>query len=434
MRKRIVKIKKHAKFITGSLVFLLVSVLIISSVQEIIYSKKNNNYHAFSYEKNNFYIDSVSAFAAFPDVSARSAILIETYSGDIVYELNSKKRLPMASTTKIMTAITAIESGVPLDKVIIITKEMTGAEGSSVYLYENERFTLYDLIYALLLNSANDSAEAIAISIAGSIDKFADMMNDKVKFLNLTDTNFKNPHGLDSDMHYTTAYDLAKISAYALENDIFREICKTQTKIIYPKNSDGTNNETGARYLRNHNKILRIYKDAIGVKTGFTKKSGRCLVSAAERDGTRLVAVTLNASNDWNDHMEMLDYGFANYRNLKLCKENEYQFDINIVNGYKINENGEKISVNTIKCENISAESVILPNSIEKENIKSTVELPRFVYAPIKEGDVTGRIIFTYEEKIVGYSILVSSETVETDIQKKSILSEIIDFFQNIIN
>ena len=419
------KIKTHAKIIIGLLAFILVFIPVISSVQGAILSNTYDNtdinqpaQYAYIHDANDFYAIPVSV--AFPAVSAQGAILLDAKSGDTIYELNSKKRLPMASTTKIMTAIVAIESGVPLDKTIIITKNMTGAEGSSIYLYVGERFALIDLIYALLLNSANDSAEAIAISVAGSIDKFADMMNEKVRELNLTDTNFKNPHGLDSEMHYTTAYDLAKITAYSLENEVFYEIAGTQNKIIYPKNSDGTDKAEGARYLRNHNKMLRIYKDAIGGKTGFTKRAGRCLVSAAERDGTRLVAVTLNASDDWNAHREMLDYGFYNYKTLELCKEREYKFDVNIVNGYK---------TDNIKCENISSESASLPKSINREDINYKVELPQFVYAPVKKGDIIGRIVFTHDERIIGCSVLVALDDVEVNTAKKFNIN-IFDWFK----
>ena len=435
---KIEKIKKRAKFVTGSLAFILFFVLIASSIQGIIYDDYDdpvlnlNSKYAYVHDADDFNSVAVpvSVSVSIPAVSAQGAILIDTKSGDTIFEINPRKRLPMASTTKIMTAIVAIESEFPLDQIIRITNEMTGAEGSSIYLYENEMFTLYDLIYALLLNSANDAAEAIAISVGGSIEKFADMMNEKVRELNLKDTNFINPHGLDGEMHYTTAYDLAKITAHALENEVFAEISGTQNKIIYPKNSDGSNNQAGARYLRNHNKMLRIYKDAIGVKTGFTKRSGRCLVSAAERNDVRLVAVTLNASDDWNDHAEMLNYGFDNYQNIELCKEREYKFAVNIVNGYKINPDGKKEIANILSCENLTTESASLPKSVKREDIKHTVELPQFVYAPVKKGDMIGRIIFTHDEHIIGYSVIVACEDIEADTAKKSY---IFDFFQEII-
>ena len=402
---------KRLKLAFGFLAFILTFAFLISGVRAII-SGNQNVYDLIDYniynDTEDFY--AVPAAVSLPTVDAQGAILIDTDSGDIIHEVNCRKRLPMASTTKIMTAITAIESGFPLDKIITVTKQMTGAEGSSIYLYAGERFTLYDLIYALLLNSANDSAEAIAVGVAGSIENFAVMMNEKVKELGLSNTNFTNPHGLDNDMHYTTAYDLAKISAYALENEVFYEIASDQNHIIYPKNPDGTDKKEGARYLRNHNKMLRLYKDSIGVKTGFTKRSGRCLVSAAERDGTRLVAVTLNASDDWNDHREMLDYGFDNYRNLELCKENEFKFEINVVNG---------ANTSIIKCENIQSKSASLPKSVSREDIKQKTELPQFVYAPVKKGDIIGRVVFTHEDKIIGYSVIVSCEDAEVNKPKK---------------
>jgi len=414
------KIKTKTKPISGFLIFVLVFLLIISSVQGIVYKPYSPKIeiNSFQNEKDCY---AIPVSGALPEVSAKSAILIDTGSGDIIYEFNSRQRLPMASTTKIMTSLVAIESGFPLDKIITITKNMTGAEGSSIYLYENERFTLHDLLYALLLNSANDAAEAIAIGIAGSIEKFADMMNEKVIELNLKDTNFTNPHGLDSDMHYTTAYDLAKISAYALENEIFTEITDEQKHIIYPKNADGTDNKAGARFLNNHNKMLKLYKDAIGVKTGFTKHSGRCLVSAAERNGTQLVAVTLNASDDWNDHIEMLNYGFENYKSVELCRESEYQFNVNIVNGCK----------NIMKCENITVESASLPKNISREDIIYKTELPQFIYAPVKKGDVIGKMVFMYKERIVGNAVIVSCEDIEINTPKKNIFSKIFDLFQS---
>jgi len=409
------------KLLSGFLIFILVFIFLISSFGkrfEKSYDLKNDL--CFFDKINDFYAIQAAVSLPSVSVSAQSAVLLDTDSGDIIFEVNSRKRLPMASTTKIMTAIVAIESDVSLAQIIKITKNMTGAEGSSIYLYENERFTLNDLLYALLLNSANDAAEAIAISVAGSIENFANLMNEKVKELNLNDTNFTNPHGLDDNMHYTTAYDLAKISAYALDNEIFYKIASEQTHIIYPKNIDGTDNKSGARFLRNHNKMLKLYKNAIGVKTGFTKRSGRCLVSAAEKNGTRLVAVTLNASNDWNDHIEMLDYGFENYRALELCKEKEYKFDLNIVNGCK----------NILKCENMTAESASLPKSVSFEDIEYKIELPRFVYAPVKKGDVVGRIIFIYNNRIIRNSVIVASEDVEINTPKKSAISKIFDFFK----
>ena len=209
----------------------------------------------------------------------------------------------MASTTKIMTALVAIESS-PLDKNVMISDMAIGTEGSSLYLKKGEIMSMSDLLMGLMLRSANDAAAAIAYEISGSIEAFADKMNEKAASIGVTDTHFTNPHGLDDENHYTTAADLAIITAEALKNDTFLEIVSTEKCII--KNFDGE-----ARLLTNHNKLLSLYDGAIGVKTGFTKKSGRCLVGAAERDGMRLIAVTINAPDDWNDHEALFDFGFS---------------------------------------------------------------------------------------------------------------------------
>ena len=248
---------------------------------------------------------------ATPSVSAESAVLIEAQSGNVIYSKNTDQRLPMASTTKIITALTALSQAHP-DTVITANADAVGVEGSSIYLVEGEALTLEQLLYALLLESANDAAVAIAIGVSGSVEAFAEQMNLLADVLGLQDTHFVNPHGLDHEDHYTTASELAKLTRYALQNELIREIVGTRkTTIPHP-------GEVGTRLLVNHNKLLRLYEDCIGVKTGFTKRSGRCLVSAAERDGVTLIAVTLNAPNDWNDHTAMLDYGFAKYESVLL--------------------------------------------------------------------------------------------------------------------
>ena len=228
-----------------------------------------------------------------PTVSAESAILIEANTGDVVFESNSRKVLPMASTTKIMTALVALENG-NLDEKFSVPEEATDVEGSSVYLTAGETVTMRDLLYALMLESANDAATAIAFRIGGSVGGFASLMNEKAEELCLEDTHFTNPHGLDDPEHYTTAYDLCKLTCAAIENAEFEKIVSTLSADAF---SCGTR-----RTLVNHNRLLRSLYGAIGVKTGFTKRSGRCLVSAVRRDCVLTVAVTLNDPNDWSDH------------------------------------------------------------------------------------------------------------------------------------
>ncbi len=348
-------------------------------------------------------------------ISAQSAVLIEASTGRIIYSQNANKQLPMASTTKIMTALVALEK-MPLDTVIKISADAVGIEGSSIYLYEGERLTLEELLYALMLESANDAAVAIAIAVAGSVDEFAALMNQKAEALGLKSTHFANPHGLDADDHYTTSYELAIITAAALENDVFREIVSTKKKTIPMRNGEGT------RVLVNHNKLLRSYDGAIGVKTGFTKKSGRCLVSAAERDGLRLIAVTIGAPDDWHDHSLMLDYGFATYKSFTLCADGEFEAPLWLVGGaseYAIVKNSGELN-----C--------ILPQN--HGEIRYVIELPRFEFAPVEQGDVVGRLVYLLnsgtDSILLGTLPLVVDTTVENNVPKLSLWEKILNFFE----
>ena len=222
--------------------------------------------------------------------SASGGCVIEGSTGRVLFEKNKDKKLAMASTTKIMTAITAIENCDDLDEKFEVSPKAVGIEGTSLYLRKGDVYSTRDLLYALMLISGNDASVAIAEHIAGSTSEFVTLMNEKAKEIGAVNSHFANTHGLDEDGHYTTAYDLAKITAYALNNDTFREIVSTQsTKIINSK--DG---QEEARYLRNKNKLLFKLDGCIGVKTGFTNDAGRCLVSAIERNGMRLISVVLN--------------------------------------------------------------------------------------------------------------------------------------------
>ena len=308
-------------------------------------------------------------------LSAQSAVLMDAASGQVLYGKDEHLHLPMASTTKIMTALCAAELG-EMDRVIRIPAAAVGIEGSSVYLRTGEKLTLEQLLYALLLASANDAAAAIAISLCGSIEKFADCMNEKAAELGLKDTHFENPHGLDSEQHYTTAHDLALIARAALQHPTLRKIMATRS-ISIP-----LDDEPCGRTLVNHNKMLRNYSGAIGVKTGFTKRSGRCLVSAAERDGLTLIAVTLHAPDDWNDHARLLDAGFAAFENVVLCEANGYKTTLPVTGGkeaYVVVNNGY-------------AASLTLPR--QRGAMLCTVELARFLYADVARGEIVGTLVF----------------------------------------
>lgn len=239
---------------------------------------------------------------ALSGVSAKHAILLDADSGDVLWEKEADTLAPMASTTKIMTAVAVIEA-LPLDMEIKIPKEAVGTEGTSAYLKEGERLTVRDLLYALMLSSANDAAVALAITCDGSIAAFAERMNRIADALSFKSTHFENPHGLPADGHCTTARELALLSAYAMRHPVFAEIVGTKSYTCHTSEC--------VRTFKNHNKLLSFSKDAVGIKTGFTKTSGRCLVGAAKRDGTLLISVTLSAPNDWNDHTALFHHGFS---------------------------------------------------------------------------------------------------------------------------
>ncbi|WP_134683246.1 D-alanyl-D-alanine carboxypeptidase family protein [Brevibacillus migulae] len=250
-------------------------------------------------------------------ISAEAAALIDVASGRILYQKNGDKKMRIASLTKTMTAIVAIEEG-NLKDVIQIPDEAVGVEGSSIYLRKGERLTLEELLYGLMLRSGNDAATAIAIHIGGSVQGFAYKMNEKAALIGMTHTNFMNPHGLDdSNMHYSTANDMVKLSAYALKNPTFRQIVSTKVKSI------SWEGESWDRRLQNKNKLLHLYEGADGVKTGYTKLAKRCLASSATRDGRQLAAITLNAPDDWNDSMKMMDWGFQTFKPTKLVGKGE---------------------------------------------------------------------------------------------------------------
>ena len=329
--------------------------------------------------------------SAVPSVSAKSAVVIDADTGRILYEQDAHTRRGMASTTKIMTAIVALEHAAP-DMLVTVDPRACGVEGSSVYLYAGEKITMEALLYALMLQSANDAAEAIAYAVAGSIDGFAALMNRKADELGLTATHFENPHGLDGETHYTTAYELGIIAAYAMKNDLFAEIVSTVKKTIPLHDGEIS------RLLVNHNRLLREYEDICGIKTGYTKKCGRTLVSAAGRDGVRLICVTLDDGNDWADHRALLDYGFSLYEEVSLMGKISYEVPVC---------GGTASSVRVSTKESLTA---MLPQG--HGEIVSVVEMPRFLYAGVCEGDVVGKVVFSADGVRIGEAFLYAESSV----------------------
>ncbi|MDD4125220.1 MAG: D-alanyl-D-alanine carboxypeptidase [Eubacteriales bacterium] len=321
--------------------------------------------------------------------SAQSALLMDADSGRVLYAKNENTILPMASTTKIMTAVIILET-LDMNSEIKVTKESVGIEGSSIYLMEGETLTVSELLYGLLLRSGNDAANALAVACAGNIENFANMMNRKAEELGLTHTRFANPSGLPDENHHTTAYDLAVLASYAIKNPDFVKITSTLRATI----SDGS------RYLVNRNILLRSYEGMIGVKTGYTSAAGRCLVTAAKRDGVTLVAVTLNDGNIWNDHTAMLDYGFGFLESVTALKAGEVVTEMPVTGG----------KAASITASNTTDFICSVPKGA---TIYITIASKKILYAPISVGDIVGEVVIYADGIRVGSVPLVSSDNVK---------------------
>ena len=326
-------------------------------------------------------------------ISAEKAILMDAATGRVLYERNADTESLIASTTKIMTALVVCERCNVLDRVRI-PAEAVGVEGSSLYLREGEVLTVQELLYGLMLHSGNDAATALAIYCGGTVEGFAELMNDKARELGLENTHFANPHGLDAPDHHSTARDLAVLAAYAMDNPIFRQTVSTKTVTA------------GERSLRNHNKLLWQVDGAEGVKTGYTRAAGRILVSSASRDGRRLVAVTINAPDDWNDHRALLEDGFSRYTLQTLVAVGETVGTREVLGG----ESGA--------VELIAAEDFVYPVA-DGEVISVVPQGTGFSYAPVVEGGDAGWAWIRIDGKAVGKIPLHYGKTVEQSLEEE---------------
>ena len=320
-------------------------------------------------------------------VSARKAYVMDAVSGRVLYEKNPDQQSLIASTTKIMTALVVCVLCNVLDRMRI-PKEAVGIEGSSMYLQEGEILTLQELLYGLMLRSGNDAAVALAIYCGGTVEGFAELMNDKARNLCLKNTHFVNPNGLDAPGHYSTARDLAALSAYAMENPVFRQTVSTKTV------------KAGERYLTNHNKLLWRVEGADGVKTGYTKAAGRILVSSATRDNRRIIVTTIDDGDDWNDHAALLNEGFSRYQVQKIVSEGDFLGTVEVMGG-------EHQKVEILAAEDFSF-------SLAPEERPHTM-LPGagFVYAPVAEGEDAGVAYVLIEGKAIGRVPVVYGQTIE---------------------
>ena len=314
------------------------------------------------------------ASAEYVEFTGKAMCVMEASSKRVLYTKNENSTLAMASTTKIMTAITAIESGVNLDTIFTISPKAVGVSGTSLYLRKGERFCLRDLLYGLMLISGNDASIAIGERVAGSVKDFVEMMNEKASEIGAKNTHFDNTHGLDSKTHYTTAYDLALITSYAMQNQTFRDIVSTKTYKI-------TNEDGKTRYLRNKNKLLFSMDGCNGVKTGFTDDAGRCLVTSCERDGMDIVCVVLNSGPMFEESQRLIEKAFSEYNLIDLTSFYTFPRTINVEEGEE-----EQVEIGTL-----GRFLYPLKNS-ELKKIKITYNLPQTLEAPVSKGEVIGEV------------------------------------------
>lgn len=325
--------------------------------------------------------------------SAKSSILINADTLGVLYSDNAEIQLPMASTTKIMTALILAEQNTP-DRIVKTTAEMVYVEGSSMGLKVGDTVTFSDLLYGILLPSGNDAANTAAIAIAGSTEKFALLMNKRAQEIGLHNTNFVTPSGLDAEEHYTTAHDLAVLTAFALKNEAFLNAASSKSRKVTISGNSVT--------LTNHNKLLNNYEGCIGVKTGYTSKSGRCLVSAAKRGSITLVAVTLNDGNDWSDHKALLDYGFSVTENSAVFPKSPN----------KIPTISNNITNVEIECKPLEIGLSVSDKIVEK------VFAPSVLFLPLKQGEVIGYTEFYSGDHLIKKeNIIVKNNYVEEPIK-----------------
>lgn len=339
-------------------------------------------------------------------ISAAGAVVMDAATGVVLFEKNADAPRPMASTTKIMTTLLLLERG-NLEEEITVTKEMVQVEGTSMGLLGGDTVTPLALCYGMMLASGNDAANVSAILHSGSVAEFANAMNQKAAALGMKNTVFVTPSGLDEGNHHSTPYDMAVLTAYALKNPTFREIVGSKSaKLSY-------GNPPYPRTLSNHNRLLKEYEGCIGVKTGFTKKAGRCLVSAATRGGATLICVTLKAPDDWNDHKNLLDYGFSG---MEEISHPGGELSLPVISGEK---EWVSLSHQALTC--------TLPAKV-KADLSFSRCVPPFLYAPLSSGQPVGWLELAYKGQVIAKTPITATSEVALVPQRIPFWQE---FFEN---
>ncbi len=350
---------------------------------------------------------SVSALADAHELSAQSAILVCADTGDVLYEKNADNTMLIASITKIMTAIIVIEN-CDLDEKVKIKPEWSAVEGSSMYLKPDEYYTVSEILTGLLLVSGNDAATALACNMCGDERSFAVKMNEKAKELGMTNSSFRNPHGLDDAEHYSTARDMAILASYCMKNEEFRSIVSMSSA-----------NVKELTYV-NHNRLLWEYEGCIGLKTGYTIAAGRTLVSCAERNGMRLICVTLNAPDDWNDHKYLLDMGFENY---KIAGYSDSNFKVSLDVASAVTGTADAVPENEIK---------VLTKAEDEIEVK--LDAPRLLFAGGIKGEKVGEIhVFVNGELAASEDLVYTDNVNQNNERRLSVQDRLERWFRSVL-
>ncbi|MEG2454659.1 MAG: D-alanyl-D-alanine carboxypeptidase family protein [Oscillospiraceae bacterium] len=323
--------------------------------------------------------------------SAGSAILMDADSGRILYAQNEREQRPIASITKLMTALVVCERMADLEAEVTISSEAAAPRGSSMYLVPGEQVTVRALLYGLLLSSGNDAAVALAIYCAGDAGRFTAWMNARASELSMADTHFDNPNGLDSPTHYSTAYDMALLAGACLHNETVAEMVATKSIVL------------GERTLVNHNKLLWRYPDCVGMKTGYTDLAGRTLISSACRNGQTLVAVTLRDPNDWEDHKLLLDYGFENFPEFQLTRTAKIAYRV-------------KVAGSLVPAVMVATDKELRYPVGTEEQVSAKVTLPPLVRAPVAMGETLGTLSFYLDGKEIGTTNLTAVQNIPDNV------------------
>lgn len=404
--------------ITSILVILIILINSTIAFADIEDTEENVNINTIKQEV----IQTTSNITDNPKLNSRIALVYDRASGRILFDKNGDKTTPMASTTKIMTAIVVVENS-NLSDIVTIDSKSAGTGGSRLGLKKNDKITVNDLLYGLMLRSGNDAAVALAIHVGGSVEGFAELMNKKARKLNLTSTHFMVPHGLDMDGHYTTAYELAKMADYALKNKKLKEIVSTKTCTININNNP--------KVISNTNELLGSVSGVYGVKTGFTNGAGRCLVTACKRDSLDIITVIIGADTKkirTSDSMKLIEYSFKNYKIINIKKKVEEQFEKwKELNEKRIIINKGKNSKVELKLEDINFEKMAVKNT-QLDNITIEINSLYYLEAPIEKNRVIGNVKIMLGKDTIGVLQIYN----KNEIEKKDVKSYLMEFLRKI--